>query len=525
MQSIYAWNTIPTPNQLAAFLAQHSGRQLLLFRLPENRVIPHIPANAPHFTAWQNALRCVQFQATNFISDFIPQTDVMLLPYPLMAHLTDYSNAPIHWQTEAVLQQSKQPEKPWQTPPHQTTVSGNLNALIIGAGIAGAATAYELARRGVKVQVLEAQKQPAQAASGNYQGLLYAKISPHPTAQTELLLSGYGYTRYLLQTLLPEQTTWQSTGVLHLNHNTTETVRNQALAQQTWHQHLYHAVNSDEASQLAGIPIQESGLFWQQGAWLNPASLIARLLSHPNITLYTQCSLKKAQHDGNAWHIETTQQQIFSGSHLIFCTGANSTDSPIIHDFPTQMIRGQTSLARATEASKQLKIALSGASYLAPAWQEHHCFGATFINNDTNSDWRATDERENWLALTQLNAQLAHDLQIHTLLGSLKGHTAIRCDSHDHLPIVGALGDVTAMRQVYAKLAMDKNYRLSTPCPYLPNAYANIAHGSRGLATAPICAAQLASEICNETTIFSSPLRHALQPNRLIIRKIVQHKF
>ncbi|WP_254000347.1 FAD-dependent oxidoreductase, partial [Kingella kingae] len=75
----------------------------------------------------------------------------------------------------------------------------SLHILIIGAGIAGATTAYECAIRGAKVTVLEAQSQVAQAGSGNRQGLLYAKISPHATEQTELLLSGYGYTRYVLR--------------------------------------------------------------------------------------------------------------------------------------------------------------------------------------------------------------------------------------------------------------------------------------------------------------------------------------
>ncbi|MCG3363113.1 FAD-dependent oxidoreductase, partial [Neisseria meningitidis] len=71
----------------------------------------------------------------------------------------------------------------------------------------------------------------------------------------------------------------------------------------------------------------------------------------------------------------------------------------------------------------------------------------------------------------------------------------IRCDSPDHLPLVGALGDIAAMQQTYAKLALDKNYRIDAPCPYLPNAYANTAHGTRGLATAPICAAAVAAQI------------------------------
>ena len=123
--------------------------------------------------------------------------------------------------------------------------------------------------------------------------------------------------------------------------------------------------------------------------------------------------------------------------------------------------------------------------------------------------------------LQQLNADLAVNLDFS---GSLKGHSAIRCDCYDHLPAVGALGNVALMREVYAKFALDKNYYINTPCPYLPNAFINTAHGSRGLATAPICGAEIAAIICDTPRPLSERLRQALNPNRLIIRQIVYKK-
>ena len=78
------------------------------------------------------------------------------------------------------------------------------------------------------------------------------------------------------------------------------------------------------------------------------------------------------------------------------------------------------------------------------------------------------------------------------------------------------------MRTVYAKYASDKNYRIATPCPYLPNAYANTAHGSRGLATAPLCAAEIAAQIFGTPRPLSERLRQALNPNRLVIGQIVR---
>ena len=139
--------------------------------------------------------------------------------------------------------------------------------------------------------------------------------------------------------------------------------------------------------------------------------------------------------------------------------------------------------------------------------------------NDTRDDWRETDDIANRQALKDLNNNIYQSVDFSD---SMKGHAAVRCDAHDHLPVVGALGEPNLMRKVYAKLALDKNYRLDTPCPFYPNAFVNTAHGSRGLTTAPICAAYIAALICDEPLVLSKNLQHALNPNRLIIRQIVR---
>ena len=90
--------------------------------------------------------------------------------------------------------------------------------------------------------------------------------------------------------------------------------------------------------------------------------------------------------------------------------------------------------------------------------------------------------------------------------------------------MVGAVGDIAAMQDVYAKLALDKHYRLNDSCPYLPNVWLNTGHGTRGLATAPICAASLAAEILNLPQPLSPRLKAALHPNRAVIRAIVRRQ-
>lgn len=511
--SIIAWNTPPNTSEIL----RHTYAKHLIICL-KNKKLPDWSDN-PIFQA---ALKCVQFNSANILENVLPNQTLWLLPENEAHHLRDYfGHRTIIWQTNPIVQHTDLPKKIWLKLPENittTTKYHNYGAIVVGAGIAGAATAYQLAQHGMRVAVLDSADAPARGASGNRQGLLYAKISPHNTPQTELLLAGYGYSRRLLEYLLPEQNTWRATGVLHLNHNSSESQRNAALSAQTWHKHLYHGISPQQATELAGVLVEQAGLFWQHGAWVNPPAWIEALLAHEYIDFYPNCAVEAAEFDGSTWQAHTPKQT-FSGSHIIFCTGANNQKTPIIQEFPFQYIRGQTSLAHADSGS--LKIALSGGSYIAPAWDNISCFGATFLPNDNQDDWRESDDWHNKNELLQLNPEVYQSVYF---ADNLKGHAAVRCDAYDHLPVVGALGKPHKMRQIYAKLALDKNYRLNEPCPFYPNAWANTAHGSRGLITAPICAAQIASWICDSPNVLSTRLQQALHPNRLIIRKIISNQ-
>lgn len=507
---IIAWQSPPT----AAELCAHPHTEHLIVCLPKRQ-----RPNWHDHPNLQAALSCVQFDGVNVLTHALPRQTLWLIPKPHSAHLADFfGQRRIHWQTDALAQNPVADEKMWFRQPENTPVS---HAIVVGAGIAGATTANELARRGVRVTVLESADRIAPAASGNRQGLLYAKIAPHPTPQTELLMSAYGYARHLLHNTLPENPAWGDTGVLHLNHNAAETQRNAQLAQHTWHQHLYRAVSPADASDLAGIVCEQGGLFWEQGCWLNPAALIHRLLQHPNIALKLRHPLLATEYDGQNWHVQTPHGGLIA-SHLVFCTGSGSLKTPFARTLPLQIIRGQTSVVAASPLSQSLKIALSGTSYFAPAWENCHTYGASFLPNNPDDSLQTQDEQHNRQALQQLNPTLFASL---SFSGSLKnGHAALRCDAHDHLPVVGALGDAHAMRQVYAKLALDKHYRLHDPCPFHPNVYINTAHGSRGLTTAPLCSAHLAALMLGEPLPLSRRLQHALHPNRLVIKQIIRGK-
>ena len=312
------WNDIPPLRELLA-AAAHNRR--LAVCLPEKRIPRFEPSEQPDEAErrfqqhWPQQSACLQFAAANILHGLLPQgAELWLMPPAAADCLSDYFSDGLEWQTEARPQSPAAAQKPWFRPSENRNGAPPEHVAVIGAGIAGAATARALAERGVRVSVLEART-AAHAASGNRQGLLYAKISAHDTEQTELLLGGYGHSRRLLDRLLPDGG-WQPCGVLHLNHSPAEEKRNRRLAAQDWHAHLYRGVSAAEASELAGIDLSSDGLYWPQGAWLHPPALVRALLAHPNIRLYEGRPLLSAQYCAPHWRLDTPQHTL-SADHIV----------------------------------------------------------------------------------------------------------------------------------------------------------------------------------------------------------------
>src|SRR5699024_9695320 len=107
-------------------------------------------------------------------------------------------------------------------------LSAKKHAIVVGAGLAGCATARSLANRGWQVTVLEREARIAGQASGNAQGMLYLKLSAAHTPLSQLVLAGFGFSRRLLQQW-PDSDHWQACGLLQLAWNPQESKRQQQL--------------------------------------------------------------------------------------------------------------------------------------------------------------------------------------------------------------------------------------------------------------------------------------------------------
>lgn len=169
------------------------------------------------------------------------------------------------------------PAKPWYARPVPPT--GERRALVVGGGLAGCASAASLAARGWQVTLLERHAGLAEEASGNPQGVLYLKLSAHGTALSQMILSGFGYTRRVLEQL-QRGVDWDACGVLQLAFNSKEAERQVQLAE-AFPTDLLHTLDQSEAQARSGIGLACGGLFYPEGGWVHPPALCRWQASGP----------------------------------------------------------------------------------------------------------------------------------------------------------------------------------------------------------------------------------------------------
>lgn len=413
------------------------------------------------------------------------------------------------------------PAAPWYARP--AFLPGPREALVIGAGLAGSATARSLAARGWQVCVLERHDGPAQEASGNPQGVLYLKLSAHGTALSQMILSGFGYTRRWLEHLQRGQD-WDACGVLQLAFDEKESERQAKLAN-AFDNSLLRQVDREQAEAAAGVALASGGLFYPEGGWVHPPALCQAQLEHPRIRLLGHANviaLRKAEGLWQAWDGE----RLLASAPLVVLAGAADVRGfPACAGLPLKRIRGQITRLPATAASRELRTVVCADGYVAPSRGDEHTLGASFDFHSEDLAPTVAEHRGNLALLDDISADLATRLRTAELdPAQLQGRAAFRCTSPDYLPIVGPLADVEAFNQDYAMLAKDARQVPDVACPWLEGLYVNSGHGSRGLITAPLSGELIAAWVSGEPLPLPRAVAEACHPNRFSLRRLIRGK-
>ncbi|WP_455826267.1 bifunctional tRNA (5-methylaminomethyl-2-thiouridine)(34)-methyltransferase MnmD/FAD-dependent 5-carboxymethylaminomethyl-2-thiouridine(34) oxidoreductase MnmC [Pseudomonas graminis] len=411
--------------------------------------------------------------------------------------------------------------KPWFARP--APLPTERRALVIGGGLAGCATAASLAARGWQVSLLERHDGLAQEASGNPQGVLYLKLSAHGTALSQMIVSGFGHTRRVLEHL-HSGVDWDGCGVLQLAFNAKEAERQAQLAE-AFAPDLLHLLDQPQAQARAGVGLEHGGLFFPEGGWVHPPALCEWQARHPGISVLSHHDVLELRQIDGEWQAWDGDRLLASAPVVVLAGAAEVKRFAASADLPLKRIRGQITRLPQTAASQALATVVCAEGYVAPPRLGEHTLGASFDFKSLDLTPNAADHADNLALLEEISPDLRQRLRADTLdPEQLQGRAAFRCTSPDYLPIVGPLADPQAFLETYSVLSKDARQVPDAACPWLDGLYVNSGHGSRGLITAPLSGELLAAWLDNEPLPLPRSVAEACHPNRFALRALIRGK-
>lgn len=399
---------------------------------------------------------------------------------------------------------------------------------IIGGGIASACAALSLVQQDIKVTILCKDKTIAQGASSNHVGALYPLIHQSKDDISLFYQKALVTARKTYQSVLDNGFNFahQWCGLLELSFNEKLLKREQGIkANNIWPKSLIRAVDQTQASNLASITLDHSGLFIENAGWVAPQELVNAIIQAANATgllkIKTNVNVQSIkQIDEKKWSLQTNKGPL-KASVLVLATGADSISLSPLNQLPMYPVKGQVSAVQSNSNIKALSTVICHKGYLTPAHQDLHCIGATF--DKTFSDLETSSQSDKY-NLDMLTDSMGNNFGWQ--LSDIKQSKArVRCMTPDHLPIVGPVAIVDDHPELYSHLAKDKNWHYKTPAPYYQNLYTLTGLGARGLCSAPLMAQILTADICGLPYPVDEKMLFNLSSNRFVVRDIIKRKY
>jgi tRNA 5-methylaminomethyl-2-thiouridine biosynthesis bifunctional protein len=348
-------------------------------------------------------------------------------------------------------------------------------ASVIGAGLAGAAVCERLCARGWDVTLYERHAAAAQEASGNHAGTFHPLVTPDDSLIARLTRAGFLYSLSAWERL--EGVRWDRSGVLQLARNEKEDAsQRKALAALSLPPEYAQYATREEASVHAGVPVVSGGLWFPQGGWIQPKTLVEAQLAACGARLQRRFS--------------SEVKEVPKEGIVVLCNSAEATKLQPVPHLRLRRVRGQVSYLPEDAVEAPHAVVLRGGMVLPPV--NGLCVvGASFDIDDEDPEPRADSHAGN---LERLRGVLPNAILTDT---AVEGRVAFRAVAPDRLPLVGKLGQ---------------------------DVYGAFAYGSRGLVWAGLAAELIACELEGEPLPLEGKLVEALAPGRFAARALRRGK-
>ncbi len=384
-------------------------------------------------------------------------------------------------------------------------------AIVIGAGLAGAAVSERLASRGWHIELIERHDGPAREASGNPAGILLPHLAKDDALAARLSRACYLYALRRLADLPGAR--WSPCGVMQIARDADHEILQRATIEQLKLPSDFVAfLEHDAAAGLIGREVAHGGWWFPNGGWVSPGSVCATLLAACGVHLHLHfgsevASLRKCP-DG--WQALDSRGDVLASAPHVILANAHAANRLLPQALPLTPIRGQISCLSQDMAEgidPPFRHVLCRSGYVTPPQAGIVCVGASFDRDDTDLNIRLADHAGNMQRLDELLPGAAQGIDA-TRLG---GRVGLRCAAPDRLPLVGLLPDTTAVAGNSPSL---------DNLPREAGLHALLGLSARGMVWAPLAAELLASQLEGEPLPVERELARAVDPARFHLRAL-----
>jgi len=380
-------------------------------------------------------------------------------------------------------------------------------AIVLGAGIAGAAACERLCARGWQVTLVERHERPAMEASGNRAGIFMPLLSRDDNIPTRLTRAAYLFALRHWERLggIGRAIEGQACGVLQLARDANHAEVQRAIAKDlAYPSEFAEWQERPQAEALLGLPAPDGGWLFPQGGWARPGSVCDAMLAACGRRVEQRFgvgSVTLERREGQWRVLDAHGELVAHAPNLILANGAGAARIAQAAPLPLSALRGQVSHVPA-DMLPQVPLVLCREAYLTPASDGVCSAGATY-DLDPDPALSPASHQEN---LERLRGLLSDP---HAAEGApLQGRVGFRCIAPDRLPLVGRLPDFDTA---------GSTERLRD-VPRHPGLYALLGYASRGLIWAGLGAELLAAQIEGEPLPLEMTLVDALDPARFVLR-------
>jgi len=392
--------------------------------------------------------------------------------------------------------------------------AGDRSAVVIGAGLAGAASAHALARRGWSVRVVDSAA-AGSGASALPWGLMHPQFAVDDNLLARLTRAGSAVTARALERVAPQgaqagRAVWQRDGFFQMVDPADVERWRSALAALRLPCEYVEWLSAEQAAGRLGVAPAREGLWWPEGRLVSPPHWIRALLDGSTIS-FVQAAVDALERDGDDWLVLGTRREPVARAPLVIVAAAGESPRLIASKMLSfQSVPGQVTFVRA-DALQSLQAGLGGDGTLLRAPDGQLAVGATYETPIGAANAPLDERMASRSNLSRLERLLAVPVE-----ARVEGrYGGVRCVARDRLPYAGAVAD---------EEAAIVNERLRgahlEDLPRRARLFTSFAHGSRGLTFVALAAELIAAQAEGEPLPIERALADAVDPGRVLLRRL-----